>query len=659
MGNLIAVGNLKGGTGKSTIAVNLACALADDGASVVLVDADAQGTAIDWHAGNRLPVPVEALPLGGERDAQRWVARVIRLKAAADHVVVDLPPQVGSGIASALLIADLFVDSGDPVRGRSAGDRQGARPVAPGARGARRRQARLHAGAEPGRPAHRRSAAGSTPRSSASASRSARRSASARRMSRRSSAGAWIGAHAPGSPGHREIRVLKDRILELLAETAPRPRPRPRRASLAVPPWATPRGRRRRPRRRGLRSPRLLTSRAAPGAWPGGIAGRAPDAHAAPVRPASAIRRSPGWRRPAPPPRSCASRSPGELSGAAPLSQIDACPADRLARPSGAGRAVGLRAPRRDFKLDAPVRPTGPSRHGPRGTAHATVIAGGSSALLAGPRGSVPPFARRPRRVAGPQRRARRPAEVRHVPAAGEGSRLALRVAGDAPHEARRRRERASGERRLEQLARRGAPGGRCRRGSGGGSWCRRRPRPRRRRRRAPPAAATTRPSAARPRGAGPRSRRRRPCRSSSTRWSRPRGPGSARGSRSTAAIASNAFWWQWPCSSARRQRGDLSRSCEPARGLLLPQELLEQQGALGDRLGLRPRQQRRDTRRAGSAGRRARGRSPAGRARPAARARPACVAPRAAPPSTRPTARKVRPQQSGRAPSGAGRCTR
>jgi chromosome partitioning protein len=74
MGNLIAVGNLKGGTGKSTIAVNLACALAADGATVVLVDADAQGTVTDWHAGERLPVPVEALPLGGERDAQRtWL----------------------------------------------------------------------------------------------------------------------------------------------------------------------------------------------------------------------------------------------------------------------------------------------------------------------------------------------------------------------------------------------------------------------------------------------------------------------------------------------------------------------------------------------------------------------------------------------------------
>jgi hypothetical protein len=44
-------------------------------------------------------------------------------------------------------------------------------------------------------------------------------------------AGAWIGAHAPSSPAYREIRVLRDRILELLdsgrstqSEAAPPPR---------------------------------------------------------------------------------------------------------------------------------------------------------------------------------------------------------------------------------------------------------------------------------------------------------------------------------------------------------------------------------------------------------------------------------------------------
>jgi chromosome partitioning protein len=86
MGNVIAIGNLKGGTGKSTIAVNLACALAEGGDTVILVDADGQGTATDWHAGRNLPLAVESLPLGGERDAQRWVARVLSLKAGADHV---------------------------------------------------------------------------------------------------------------------------------------------------------------------------------------------------------------------------------------------------------------------------------------------------------------------------------------------------------------------------------------------------------------------------------------------------------------------------------------------------------------------------------------------------------------------------------------------
>jgi chromosome partitioning protein len=219
MGKLIAIGNLKGGTGKSTIAVNLACALGGNGDKVILVDADGQATVTDWHAGQRLPVRVEAFPLGGERDAQRWVARLITLKAEADYVVVDLPPQVGSGIASALLIADLFVipvtPSGVDLRatGRALDLLRRARAV----RGAAKPACML----VPSR-VDRRTMIGR--RIHATLERFGLRVGPAVRQ--RSvhvaafEAGAWIGAHAPGSSAHSEMRVLKDRILELLDEAA-------------------------------------------------------------------------------------------------------------------------------------------------------------------------------------------------------------------------------------------------------------------------------------------------------------------------------------------------------------------------------------------------------------------------------------------------------
>jgi chromosome partitioning protein len=219
MGKLVAVGNLKGGTGKSTIAVNLACALADAAHTVALVDADSQGTATDWHAGGGLPVVVETLPLGDPRDAQMWVARVLALKTAADYVVVDLPPQLGSGIASALLIADLLVvpvsPSGVDLRatGRALELLRRARAVRGGAKPAAMLvPSRVDRRTVIGRQVHSTLERFGLKVGPEIRQRSAHVHAFA--------AGTWIGADAPGSPAHREIRVLRDRVEELLEESA-------------------------------------------------------------------------------------------------------------------------------------------------------------------------------------------------------------------------------------------------------------------------------------------------------------------------------------------------------------------------------------------------------------------------------------------------------
>jgi chromosome partitioning protein len=103
---ILAVANLKGGCGKTTLAVNLACVAGDD-RKVALVDADSQASAADWLTD--APVPVIRAPLDADSagDVTGWMRQIRAL--AVDLVVIDCPPHLSAVTGAALGLADLVL----------------------------------------------------------------------------------------------------------------------------------------------------------------------------------------------------------------------------------------------------------------------------------------------------------------------------------------------------------------------------------------------------------------------------------------------------------------------------------------------------------------------------------------------------------------------
>ena len=102
---IIAVVNQKGGAGKTTIALNLAAALAAEGKRVLLVDADPQQTAQDWAAVRQSPPPFQVVGL-----AKPVLHRDLpKMAADYDHVVIDGAPRNYEVARSAIAAADLVL----------------------------------------------------------------------------------------------------------------------------------------------------------------------------------------------------------------------------------------------------------------------------------------------------------------------------------------------------------------------------------------------------------------------------------------------------------------------------------------------------------------------------------------------------------------------
>jgi len=102
---IISLASLKGGTGKTSLSVHLAHAIALAGKRVILIDADPQASASDWAAArhDKPPFPV----IGMARDTlHRDLADIA---ADYDHAVIDTPPRVSALARSAILASDLVL----------------------------------------------------------------------------------------------------------------------------------------------------------------------------------------------------------------------------------------------------------------------------------------------------------------------------------------------------------------------------------------------------------------------------------------------------------------------------------------------------------------------------------------------------------------------
>lgn len=108
-GRIITVAQQKGGSGKTTLTVNLAVALRRKGFSVAVLDTDPQGSLGRWF--------MERLGRVGEdgglefSTSSAWGASYEgeKLKKRFDVVLIDTPPKIESDLRPALRVADLVL----------------------------------------------------------------------------------------------------------------------------------------------------------------------------------------------------------------------------------------------------------------------------------------------------------------------------------------------------------------------------------------------------------------------------------------------------------------------------------------------------------------------------------------------------------------------
>jgi chromosome partitioning protein len=108
MAQVITIAQQKGGSGKTTLAANLAVAYAAQGLRVAILDTDPQGSLGRWFMARRERLGAAGMEFS---TASAWGVsyECEKLKKAADVVIIDTPPKVDADLRPALREAGLVL----------------------------------------------------------------------------------------------------------------------------------------------------------------------------------------------------------------------------------------------------------------------------------------------------------------------------------------------------------------------------------------------------------------------------------------------------------------------------------------------------------------------------------------------------------------------
>ena len=111
---IISLVHQKGGAGKTTLSIGLACELERRGFSVLLIDADLQQTASTWLEAAESEEGLPTVLVAPDGQSLRKKGQLTRVSAGFDYTIIDCPPRLDGVTRSAMVKSDVVLVPSPP-----------------------------------------------------------------------------------------------------------------------------------------------------------------------------------------------------------------------------------------------------------------------------------------------------------------------------------------------------------------------------------------------------------------------------------------------------------------------------------------------------------------------------------------------------------------